>query len=431
MTRGHWWTVGLVASLIVVAAVGLAAPVARWLRPAPRLDRAIDLVSAGRQAEAEAELRRLIELDPDPSAGLLLAQLLNEGQAPRADEILAVVDRVEPRAEPALRPTLLVQKGKALYRSYRLPEAEAAWDEALRLDPMVAEAGWLLIQLYDVEGRAAEARLLALRLSAVEPEPVDQVRLLLEPIRIEVDRLNAASKISWLEPALGLAPDDFRLNLAIGRAYNDEGRFADARAALQRALARHPEDEAAWDAWLDAQEETESLRSQLERVPPSLRDRPSLAAHRGELALDRLDYAGAVAELRRALEAEPTDSALATKLGRALKFAGATDEAEGLQSARTDHEAALAELDALYEEAIAIPTLGIIAEPKLYQRLAGLRERLGRPDEARLWHELALRSAPGDPASLEALARLDGRTPAADAAPPAESPGPAEGDPGH
>ena len=42
----------------------------------------------------------------------------------------------------------------------------------------------------------------------------------------------------------------------------------------------------------------------------------------------------------------------------------------------------------------------------LYHRLADLREKLGRFDEARAWHRLVLRDVPDDALSLAALERL-------------------------
>ena len=51
-------------------------------------------------------------------------------------------------------------------------------------------------------------------------------------------------------------------------------------------------------------------------------------------------------------------------------------------------------------------TLGLAPHPDLYHRLADLRERMGRPDEALAWHRLVLRDAPEDSISLAALGRL-------------------------
>jgi hypothetical protein len=62
---------------------------------------------------------------------------------------------------------------------------------------------------------------------------------------------------------------------------------------------------------------------------------------------------------------------------------------------------------ALYKEADTDKTLGVIPHPQLYHRLADLRERMGRCDEAMAWHRLVLRDGPDDPISLDAVARLE------------------------
>ena len=59
-----------------------------------------------------------------------------------------------------------------------------------------------------------------------------------------------------------------------------------------------------------------------------------------------------------------------------------------------------------YYETLAIKTLGLKPHPELYQRLADLREKMGRFDEARAWHRLVLRDSPDNALSLAALERL-------------------------
>jgi hypothetical protein len=60
----------------------------------------------------------------------------------------------------------------------------------------------------------------------------------------------------------------------------------------------------------------------------------------------------------------------------------------------------------VYYEFIEIKTLGVKPYPELHQRLASLRERMGRFDEARAWHRLVPRDSPGNALSLAALERL-------------------------
>src|SRR5262249_32877489 len=60
-----------------------------------------------------------------------------------------------------------------------------------------------------------------------------------------------------------------------------------------------------------------------------------------------------------------------------------------------------------YYEVLEIKTLGLRPHPQLYQRLADLREDMGRYDEARAWHRLVLRDVPDNVVSLAALRRLE------------------------
>ena len=83
----------------------------------------------------------------------------------------------------ATRAIVRLNEGKAYSAMARYDLAEAAWKEALRLDPRVPEAGWALLGLYYVQGRHADARRLGLALHAVEPDPRDRVQLLLELFR--------------------------------------------------------------------------------------------------------------------------------------------------------------------------------------------------------------------------------------------------------
>jgi hypothetical protein len=60
----------------------------------------------------------------------------------------------------------------------------------------------------------------------------------------------------------------------------------------------------------------------------------------------------------------------------------------------------------VYYEVLEVKTLGLQPHPQLYQRLADLRENMGRYDEARAWHRLVLRDSPDNALSLAALKRL-------------------------
>ena len=78
-------------------------------------------------------------------------------------------------------------EGKAHYQEERYDLAETSWTEALKLDPIVAEAGWVLVDLLDKESRTEEAHSLGMKLHEVEPDPRDRVRILLEMSRLDIE----------------------------------------------------------------------------------------------------------------------------------------------------------------------------------------------------------------------------------------------------
>jgi hypothetical protein len=91
----------------------------------------------------------------------------------------------------------------------------------------------------------------------------------------------------------------------------------------------------------------------------------------------------------------------------ALQAAGETAELQRADQLLTVYRNALEEMRPVHVEAFAIKTLGLEPRPELYHRFAGLREQMGRFDEARAWHRLVLRDVPDDAPSLAALARLE------------------------
>ena len=94
------------------------------------------------------------------------------------------------------------------------------------------------------------------------------------------------------------------------------------------------------------------------------------------------------------------------RLSRALKAAGRPEEAEAFDLRVRAAKEARDQILPLYEEANAVKNLGVAPHPDLYRRLADLRERMGRHDEALAWHRLVLRDQPDDPVSRRPSRRL-------------------------
>ncbi|MDB5352414.1 MAG: Peptidase [Planctomycetota bacterium] len=411
----------LIAAGLVLAVV-IARPILRSLTPAPRLEPAVRLLAEGKYAEAEAKLSEILAYEPsNPRARLAMADVLVSREEPDPKEALKLLARVRP-AMPSQAAYALVLRGKAEKQLHHPGKAEADWAEALRLDPLVGEAGWLLLELYYTENRVGEARQLALRLSRNEPNARDRVRLLLEPIRFDAQPLAAAGIIPLFKEAVANDPDDRPAALAYYRAKARDGTgIEEAVTALRALVQRHPDDLACWAGLLDALDRTgdlDGMEKVLTSMPTALASGSQIARFRGRLALARKDYAGAIAEFEAALSQNDSDRELFHRLSEAYKLAGKAAEAEATKAREADIEAARVELrgikgreeeegrPGLFEDASQRPDLGVRFDPVLYKKLASLRERMRHPDEARAWHKLVLRDLPDDEESLAAVARL-------------------------
>ena len=137
------------------------------------------LLAARRFDEAERRIGEYLRVHPDQTPG----QHADGAGRPGAGRSEAATGPRAPRADQGpqrrgIRAIVLLNEGKAYSALGRNDRAEAAWKDALRLDPRVPEAGWALLGLYYIQGRRAEAHRLGLELHAIEPDPRDRVQLL-------------------------------------------------------------------------------------------------------------------------------------------------------------------------------------------------------------------------------------------------------------
>ena len=385
--------VGLcILAVVGCAAAALSGPVMRMFRPVAGLEPIYRQARERNWQAVESRARSFLRDEPDSvQARELLAHAYLNRREPDPAAALQVLDAVRevPTRE---RATYLVTRGEALYRLHRAPEAESAWLEALKLDPGVPEATWLLMQLYYIEGRETESAALALQRFRVETDRRDRVGLMLELAREDGDRLAAAGLIRDLEPYYRATPDDHHVAIAYGRALAKDGIADRGIPILRKVIERHPSSIQAWEALLGGladQGEPEELATAFESVPRGIRDDPRLAAYRGKIAQDRGERDAAVAAYRRAVEANPSDARLLFRLSRALRLAGKADEERAVIAREEEVTAAGKELKELVRQARALPDLGLRPRPELYERFAVLRERMGRPQEAAAWRELA------------------------------------------
>ncbi|MFO0888343.1 MAG: tetratricopeptide repeat protein [Isosphaeraceae bacterium] len=399
-----------VAALVLAAAAFLFA---NALRPAPTLEGMDALLDARRFDEAERRLEEFLRAQPDSAqAHMLMAQvaLAREDQKPR--QALEHLKRVRV-VDKSQRAVVRLNEGKAYSALRDYVRAESAWKSALELDPLVPEAGWALLGLYYVEGRRRDAEQLGLALHASEPDPRDRVQLLLELLRQDAQPIIAFTIINTFEPAVLEHPEDLHATLALGRAEVGEDHFDRGLDILRRAVDRHPGAREAWDALLAGLERAtrpEELARTVERLPTSISGDPRFLRYLGMVAQDRRDWARAEDLLLRAREHDPADTQVLYRLFRVLHLRGRGAEARRLEQQFRDAQSAQLELLPLYHQVKGDTTLGMGPNPELYRRIALLRERTGRLEEALAWHRLILRDDPGDAESRAAIDRLSTRS---------------------
>ena len=395
-----WWP------LAVFAALGLGGIAAVWwlVLPPPVLDRTQlgTLLARRDYPAAVALLESQVDRAPeDLTSRYLLAELLLErpdgGDSTPievCEAVLAHLARVRENPPPGVEPArLAAYRGKALYRLDRWDQAEETFLEALEIDPTVPEAAWWLLEIYYLEDRPREARELVLRLLPTEPDPVDRAKsLLLQLMRNDVIRLDTKTCLEIFHRVVEASPRSVGPRIALGRNHIRDSDLELGLRVLETVADENPRDPDALDALLSGLHDAGHLEEFLERfegLPDEFKSAPRFARHAGLVAENRGDWESAIASYRIALEFDPADSSLYIPLSRGLQFTGRDAEAKALVTMRAVQRAAeIGEL-ALYEEANAVPDLGLAPLPDLYHRLAEARAATGHPSEAAAWRAIA------------------------------------------
>jgi tetratricopeptide (TPR) repeat protein len=402
--------------LMVIVAAGVGSVLRARLGTAPRLDGLAPLMKARRFDEAEGRIRRFLRVHPESlQANLLMAQVALDRDDQKPQLALDHLARIKAR-DRGTRATVLLNEGKAYSALGQNDRAEGSWKEALRLEPRIPEAGWALLSLYYVQGRREEAHRLSLELHAIEPDPRDRVRLLLELVRQDARPITLERLIDRLEPIVQGRPEDLRSAIALGLALIRNSRVDEGLPILKRVVDRAAGDADAWDAWLlglDEARQFDELAVALARLPSAMARDPRFERFRGILAQQRQDWPAAADAYLRAWRTDPSDAQVLYRLSRALRAAGRADQADSFDLKVRAAKEARDQILSLYEEAEADKTLGVAPHPALYHRLADLRERMGRNDEALAWHRLVLRDQLDEPTSRAAVARLQAMVDAA------------------
>jgi tetratricopeptide (TPR) repeat protein len=192
------------------------------------------LVEAGRPTDAEAPLRRAVEIDPSrPGFRVNLAELyFKVGETELAIDTLKNVT-----AEHQSFARAFARLGRAHVEKQELAAAANALDRALQLDPNDQSTGLLLARTLAAQQNYGAAYYVLDHLERVNPNDVEAIRFRLE---IAIARRDFQALDALAERLTKLLPDDPQGWRGIATARYEDGRYEDALAALERALRLEP-----------------------------------------------------------------------------------------------------------------------------------------------------------------------------------------------
>jgi tetratricopeptide (TPR) repeat protein len=386
--RGIFLAILTAAPLVAAISLGVRGSLGHRLS----LDEICVLAQAQRFDEAEARGAEYLRLFPyDSNALLVMAELALARPSPDPDRALERLGRV--RADsPAMAAWLLVNLGNAYYLLARFDRCEALWTEALARDSMVREARRRLLDLFTLQGRAPESRRLVLGGINDQTAPEERLQLLLRLARLEVDPPDPWMIINRFEPAVRRGSADLPTALAYGLTLTLVSRSQQGLPILRAAVARHPEDPAAWDALLSGLEvakDDAALTDEFSRLPDALRNDPRFAKHEGRLDQMAGRWSEAVRAYRRAWEFEP-ENTVGYRLRRALDFAGQKADADRFDQTLREYRIAFQQVRALLAPIDAALRDGQRPPGAILERMADWRERMGRREEASAWRRLLI-----------------------------------------
>jgi tetratricopeptide (TPR) repeat protein len=383
----------------------------------------------GDAVEAVRALRRAWEIDrEDPVSAYLLSSRQTDPTAsddltPQTLPLLAVLNRrfasVPPDRHIDLFPQIALvpdaaavtpvfsparyADGFTLVEKGRYQEAIASFRRALARDPLVVDAPARLERLQPAiarlrDGDAESAIPLLEAAVAAAPRSFEAHRILAAAYG---DAGNDALSIQHLEIAAGLAPDDERANLALGRALADVGQVERAEQVLMSVAQKLPQSTDVHSALADLYEGSDRGRNALHELEIAatftvIAGKGALYLRLADLEHRHLEYDRVIDPLTRRARLDPNNARAHTDLGLAYTRVGRTRDALvefvaasliGPDNAETLTAIGQIHFDAgRYAAAETVLRRAIAVGPALNQArylLGQTLDRLGRANESR------------------------------------------------
>jgi tetratricopeptide (TPR) repeat protein len=301
------------------------------------------------------------------------------------------------------RPEALYRAGQAYLQIDRARDAEAAWLELIREDPLhpvdiglFDDACLALLELYATEDRWDDAY--AVIWAAHDHAPAaDRAKWLGMRMRSELERISPKVSIERLRRYVATLPDDWEALRALAGAEIALGLRADARRHLKSCLRGRPDDVRAWlsyGAMLLDEGDIEEFLALLNQVPSSAEGESETWFFRGVAAEKAADWQSATAHFQKAVELNPYISKYHYRLAMAVGRAGRHEQAREHRKRNKDLNDARVALRAAYYDFVATQQTPAPAgsDPVVAaHRLASICETLGWACAAQAWKQIALK----------------------------------------
>jgi len=337
-----------------------------------------------------AELTASVEADPaDTTAALVLAERHLQAKEPvRAEEVL----RRLVQGDPANARAWLL-RSRAEFEQGKMAAAYASLNVAMPSLDRSAEAHWRMGLLLERRGDEARAETELRRSIALDP---DHAPAHLELARWAFAERHYGEALRQLDRVIRRDPTNAEALEALSLAHRSLGHLDQAEQYAHEAVRLAPHSANAWQA-LGAVLKDRATPADLARAEPAFRqavrlDPASSDLHDqlGQIAFSRGDYAGAAAELQRAIDLQPLNRLAYPTLMQCYRRLGETARADRLA-------VEYRKIDAM-DLATAPLEYSVWAMPQnaaLRLRLARLYRQYGRPDLALGQVERVLELNPG------------------------------------
>lgn len=307
---------------------------------------------------AESHLTTCLRLEGGASEDTQLEFLLMRALTGEIDEVsellLGYVDRGHPDAQLVLETLSAVHM-----RHYRYGPAHYALRRWVEAFPEAAKPhhyrGWVLERMNQPKAALDDY------LRGLELDPgMDQVRLRVAEMYLEDKQ--PLSALPHLELLQARMPDRAEVLARLGQCWYLQGRHAEARGLLERAIQQMPDD-------------------------------PGVLLYLGRLDVEEGQPARAEQRLRRALAADPSDTEVRYVLVRSLHLQGKEAAAAAEQAEYERHKALLERANHLLQEEARRPAAP--HDPAPATEIGGLLLQIGQDRQGLYWMDTALARDPG------------------------------------